>query len=43
MPPKKKPTKATTIEKFENALRRALNTPPDAPRKRAKKKPKSAN
>lgn len=43
MPKAKKTEEAATIERFENALRNALNTPPDKPRaakKKAKKGPK---
>jgi hypothetical protein len=35
---KKKTEKATTVEVFERALKKALATPPEAPRKKAKKK-----
>jgi len=37
--PKKK-TDAETLQRFESALRKALNTPPEAPRKKAKTKRK---
>jgi hypothetical protein len=43
--PKKKPDRETlppaeTAERFERALQNALNTPPDAPRKKTGRKPK---
>jgi hypothetical protein len=33
-------TKSETLRRFERALRKALNTPPEAPRKRAQPKRK---
>lgn len=38
MPKAKKTDEAATLERFEGALRKALNTPPENPRKKAKKK-----
>lgn len=39
MTKKKAPDDATdTLERFDRALRKALNTPPEAPRKKAAKK-----
>lgn len=35
--PKKKDEAAATLERFERAIRKALNTPPEAPRKTRKK------
>jgi len=39
--PKKKDETAAVLERFERGLRRALNTPPEAPRKRTKRKKKA--
>jgi len=39
--PKKKPTAdGDAVQRFESALRKALNTQPEAPRKKAKMKAK---
>jgi len=35
-----KKTTAKTLARFERAIRKALGTPPDAPRKKAKSRPK---
>jgi hypothetical protein len=41
MPKKKTEPDAATVERFERALRNALNTPPETPRKKSKRKKKA--